>query len=34
VGKTNVVIHCLEIRDSSVMIEVAGSQENRSCPSR
>ena len=29
VGKTNVVIHCLEIRDGSVMIEVDGSHEKQ-----
>ena len=29
VGKTNVVIRCLEIRDGSVLIEVAGSQEKQ-----
>ena len=29
VGKTNVVIRCLEIRDGSVMIEVDGSQEQQ-----
>ena len=32
VGKTNVVVHCVEIRDGFVLIEVVGSQENRSCP--
>lgn len=29
VGKTNVVIHCLEIRDGSVIIKVDGSQEEQ-----
>ena len=29
VGKTNVLVHCLEIRDGSVMIEVDGSQEKQ-----
>ena len=29
VGKTNVVVHCLEIRDGSVIIEVDGSQEKQ-----
>jgi len=29
VGKSNVVIHCLEIRDGSVIIKADGSQENQ-----
>jgi len=29
VGKTNVVIHCVEIRDGAVIIEVDGSREKQ-----